>query len=97
MRCHQPGEQDSPGGSICFELVSNIWFGFLMAKILGYWHRVAEIGIVTLTSKPSDPLGKILLSAPITLGYAGPDYSGSRVRAVLLMPLAAPTTNMPLN
>lgn len=68
-----------------------------MAKILVYRHRVAEIGIVTLTRKPNDPLGKILLSAPITLGYAGPDRSGSRVKAVLLMLQTAPTKNMPLN
>lgn len=70
---------------------------FLNGQDLGYRHRVAEIEIVTLTRKSSDPLGKTLLSVPIILGYAGPDCSDSRVRAVLLMLLTAPTTNMPLN
>jgi hypothetical protein len=64
-----------------------------IARIHGSRNQGVEKGIVLLTIIPSDPLGKILLHVPITLGTADLE---------VLVPfggvfLPGATTNIPLN
>lgn len=65
----QPGGlgHSSPEGSICFESVSDVWYGFSHSQD----PRVQESGVeretVSLTLNSNDPLGKLLLHVPAIL------------------------------
>jgi hypothetical protein len=63
-----------------------------IARIHGSRNQGVEKGIVLLTIIPSDPLGKILLHVPITLGSAGLEVLDP-VGGVLV---PGATTNIPL-
>ena len=79
-------EQGSAEGSICFEIASNI----LGPGITGWKKR-----IVSLTILHGDPLGKFLLSVPVTLTLSSTGLEVLVPEGETLLP--GGTTNIPLN
>lgn len=60
-------EESSPGDSICSASAYHICAVFSIAKIHRLWNQEMEMGVISLTVNPSDPLVTFLFSVFLPL------------------------------